>query len=230
MNNELSYSFRNVSTQDEADEIVQLLAENDIDSRVKRDSGDLDSVFQGEAMTNQFEILIEESDNSKAHDVLEAAAKKLLKDIDSSYFLFGFTDSELREVLVKKDEWNEFDVLLSEKILKDRNVNINLEKIEEEREIIQAEYKKPQGGQAGWIIFGYTMAFLGSFLVGMLGSFLGMIIGYFIWQAKNKLPSGEKVFAYTKKARFHGMLIFFISLVIFPIVFIYRMKFELFPI
>ncbi|PHR28007.1 MAG: hypothetical protein COA38_12740 [Fluviicola sp.] len=214
MKNELSYSFRNVSTREEADEIVQLLEDNDLEARIKRDSGDLDSVFQGEAMTNQFEILIQETDNSRAHSLLETAAKKLLKDIDPSYYLFEFTDSELREILVKRDEWNEFDVLLSEKILNDRNVNLNLEKIEEEREIIQAEYKKPQGGQMGWVILGYIAA--------VLAGFLGLIIGYFIWQAKNKLPSGEKVFAYTKETRSHGKNIFFISAVIFPIVFIYK--------
>lgn len=213
MKNELSYSFRNVSTQEEADEIVQLLEESDLEARIKRDSGDLDSVFQGEAMTNQFEILIQETDKSRANSLLETAAEELLKNIDPSYYLFEFTDSELRDILVKKDEWNEFDVLLSEKILKDRNVNLNLEKIEEEREIIQAEYKKPQGGQMGWVILGYIAA--------LLGGLLGLIIGYFIWQAKNKLPSGEKVFAYTKETRFHGMIIFFISAVIFPIAFIY---------
>lgn len=228
MKNELSYSFRNVSTLEEANEIVQLLADNDIESRMKRDSGDLDAVFQGEALTNQFELFIDEPDKSKAHDVLEIAAKKLLDDIDPDYPLFKFSNEELIEVLVKKDEWNEFDVLLSEKILTDRNVN--LDSIEEKREVAEAEYKKPQGGQIGWIALGYTMALLGSFLVGMLGSFLGMIVGYFIWQAQNKLPSGDKVFAYTKEARLHGMIIFFISVIVFPIVFFFRMRFELFTV
>ena len=111
MKTDLSYSFRNASTQNEADEIVLFLGENEIPARSKRDEGDLDHVFQGAEMNNRFEIFIRESDKDKASELLKSSAQDLLKDIDPSYYLFEFTDAELLEILVKKDEWSEFDVL-----------------------------------------------------------------------------------------------------------------------
>ena len=87
MKTDISHSFRNASTQNEADEIVRFLDENDIPARSKRDEGDLDHVFQGAPMTS-FEIFIRESDKDKARELLDTKAKELLKDVDSNYYLF----------------------------------------------------------------------------------------------------------------------------------------------
>lgn len=219
MNQTLNLSFRTTVTREEADEIANFLMENGISTRVVKNEGDLDHVFQGEAPTDKFEVLINEEDLSKAEKVFVELATKQLDEISPDHYLYSFSDDELLKVLVEKNEWNEIDVLLSEKILLKRGVEIDYDKLDHQRDERKQELSKPKSGQIGWVIIGYISA--------ALGGFLGLVIGYFIWQAKNKLPNGEKVPAYNEKLRKHGLTIFLISLVIFPTVLIMRLALEI---
>lgn len=212
-------SFRNTVTLEEAEKLRDHLIENGIPSRVAKNEGDLDYVFQGEAPTNKFEVLINEDDLAAAKKILSDLAAVELDQVASDHYLYSFTDLELQNVLIEKDEWNETDVLLSEKILTDRGIKIDYDRLNEQKSLRDAELSKPKGGQFGWIIIGYISAFL--------FSFLGLVIGYFIWKAKNKLPNGQKVPAYNEKSRKHGMAIFLISLVIFPTIIIMRVALDI---
>lgn len=208
-------SFRNTVTLSEAESIQGHLINNGIASRIAKNEGDLDYVFQGEAPTNKFEVLIHEEDREAANKVLSELAQSELDHVSPDHYLFSYTNDELLNVLVEKDEWNETDVLLSEKILIDRGVTIDFNKIAQQSEERNAELSKPKGGQAFWVVIGYISAFL--------GGFLGLVIGYFIWKAKNKLPNGKKVPAYSEKLRKHGLAIFLISLIVFPTMLILRL-------
>lgn len=211
-------SFRNVATKNEADDLSMILSQNGIISKVVKDSADLDAVYIGENPLNKFEILILEKDREKAEKVMFDLVSADLNEISPDHYLFSFTNEELLDVLIQKNEWNELDVLLSEKILKERGTVVDQKNLEQKREIRDLELAKPEGGQTGWIIFGYISAFL--------GGFFGLVIGYFIWQAKNKLPNGTKVYAYNDDVRRHGQIIFFLSLIIFPIVFLLKIAFR----
>ncbi len=70
MNLHLNHSFRTLGTKSEADEVIQLLAENGIQAISKKDSDDLDFVIQGEAPSNKHEILINPADSEKAEALL----------------------------------------------------------------------------------------------------------------------------------------------------------------
>jgi len=210
MSNSYHLSFRTTVTRLEADEIASLLSENDIPSRVAKNEGDLDHVFNGESPTDKFEVLIHKEDLSRAENVLVGIATEQLNEISPDQYLYSFSNEDLLNVLIEKNEWNEIDVLLSERILKDRGVEIDYTELSQQRKQRMHSLSEPKGGQIGWVIIGYISAFL--------GGFLGLVIGYFIWQAKNKLPNGEKVPAYNERLRKHGLAIFLISLVVFPIV------------
>ena len=215
MGKPLNISLRSVATQEEAEALVKVLADNDIISKITKDSGDLDYVFQGEAPTNKFEVHINEDDHQKAETLLTDLAKEDLNSVDKDYYLFAFSDDELIDVLIKKNEWNEFDVLLSQKILEERGVDINLNEIEKERELRDLELQQPEGGQTGWIIFGYITA--------LIGGFIGILLGYSLWLSKKKLPNGTKVPAYNEDIRKHGKIIFYLGVFMFVILFILRL-------
>lgn len=216
MKHSFNISFRSVATREEAEELTKVLAEHDIPSRITKDSGDLDYVFQGETPANKFEVHIGEADHQKAEDLMTEFAKEDLKSVESDYYLFAFSDDELKDVLIKKNEWNEFDVLLSQKILEDRGVELNFKVIEKERELRDLELQQPEGGQIGWIIFGYLAA--------IIGGFVGILLGYSLWLSKKKLPNGTKVPAYTDDIRRHGQIIFYIGVITFVITFTLRIK------
>lgn len=206
--------FRKVSTLEEANEIKEILEKDNISVWISKDEGNLDVVLSGEVNPNKFEVLIEAADREKAEYIFLTLAKDELNHVPTDYYLFSFTDDELQQVIIEKDEWNEFDILLSEKILNDRGVKFNSEELKLKQEDRKKELSKPEGGQLAWLIFGYIFAFG--------GGFIGLLLGYNIWQAKNKLPDGSKVYAYNENVRKHGKIIFIISLVIFPITIIIK--------
>lgn len=210
MNNLPNITIRTASTKQEANQIVELLAKNGIHGVITRDSGDLDASIQGESLSNKFEIHIEDSQHDKAEAILVAEAKKYLDKITPDYYLHRFSDEELFNVLVEKNEWNEFDVLLSEKILTDRGVSIDQEELSIRQKERDASFETPENGQEGWIIFGYITSFL--------GGFIGILLGYSLWKSKKKLPSGKKVPAYNERIRSHGKNIFYIGIAVFIII------------
>lgn len=215
MGKPLNIALRSVATQEEAEALAKVLSDSDIVSKITKDSGDLDYVLQGEAPTNKFEVHINEDDHEKAETLLTNLAKEDLNSVDKDYYLFTFSDDELKDVLIKKNEWNEFDVLLSQKILEERGVDVNLNEIEKERELRDLELQKPEGGQTGWIIFGYITA--------LIGGFIGILLGYSLWLSKKKLPNGTKVPAYNDDIRKHGKIIFYLGVIMFVVLFTLRL-------
>jgi hypothetical protein len=201
--------FIKVSTQDEGEQIEKFLSENGVEATLTKNIGDLDVVFQGENPTNKFEISIDPEDFEKARLLINGINEEALENVPEDYYLLSFTNDELIDVLINVDEWNEFDVILSARILKDRKIEINEEEIAEKRKLKQVDIEKPAKPQTTWMVLGYICA--------LLGGFLGLIIGYFFWQAKNTLPDGKKVYAYCDADRKQAKIILFISAIIFPI-------------
>lgn len=201
--------FRRFSDIEQANELKIALNEQGIETIVDDNSPPVDVTFTGGgAINNKIEVRIKQSDFDKAELILEKIAETQLSDIDTSYYLFEFTNEELFDILLKYDEWNEFDYALAQKILKDRGKSVDKELLESLKKQRLEELAKPEGNQRPWIIGGYFFAFM--------GGFLGLVIGYLLFTSKKTLPNGEKVFSYAKKDRIQGKYIFYIGLVVFP--------------
>ena len=128
-----------------------------------------------------------------------------LNNVDENYYLYEFSDEELIEIVLKKEEWNKFDYLLAQKILKDKGKEINsdlLNVIEKQKiEELTREEKLPKM----WIYFGYFFA--------VIGGFLGVLIGYYIMTYKRTLSNGESVYLYKKEDRKQGQNILICSII-----------------
>ena len=201
--------FRRFSDIEQVNELKIALNEQGIETIVDDNSPPVDVTFTGGgAINNKIEVRIKQSDFDKAELILEKIAETQLSDIDTSYYLFEFTNEELFDILLKYDEWNEFDYALAQKILKDRGKSVDKELLESLKKQRLEELAKPEGNQRPWIIGGYFFAFM--------GGFVGLVIGYLLFTSKKTLPNGEKVFSYAKKDRIQGKYIFYIGLVVFP--------------
>jgi hypothetical protein len=207
MSDNLNFSLRNVATQEEAQEIQVFLEKEGVESKISIESGDLAPVFIGNAPTNKFEILISENDIEIANALFLNWAESTLEDIPKDYHLYKFNDAELTKILVESDEWNETDVLLAKRILKNRKVELDESVIQKDKKLRKVALQKPESGQTVWIIVGYILS--------LLSGFFGILIGYALWQAKKRLPDGSKVPAYDTNVRTHGQIIFYISIAIF---------------
>lgn len=198
-------TFRKLAHQEEAEALVKIFKSRSISADYRKIEGDLGGALQGNIATFKYEVRIKEKAREKAEEVLEKMAFAELEDVDKNHYIYDFSDEELIDVLVRREEWNEIDYVLSRKILKERGVKINQEEIEEKHKAYLEKLAEPKGGQGIWIIIGYAGA--------IFGGFLGLLIGYMLFKAKTTLPNGSKVPAYTPPTRQHGRIIFYVSLI-----------------
>ena len=208
--------LKSFATEQEASLLVQLLQENEIQATLKKDKGgNLDKNFEGDSLLNEFTVFVPETEQARTEEILHLEAKKMISDVSLDHYLFEFTNEELEDVLVKYQEWSDFDVALSEKILTDRGIEISTLNLNKKRSERMDNLSTAEGGQTIWVIIGYITAFI--------GGFFGLLIGYFLWRTGKQLPNGQKVPAYNTHVRNHGKIIFFISAIIFPIAFFLKM-------
>ena len=202
--------FRKFPTLEQAKEIEFMLNEKGIETILANNAPPVDVTFSGNTLQNEIEIRIKQSDFKAAEDILEKNAENIIDQIDKDYYLFGFTNEELYEILLKSDEWSSFDYTLAQKILEQRGKSIDKDLLNSLKNERLKELAKPEGNQKPWIICGYAFA--------LLGGVLGLIIGYFLWTSKKTLPNGQKVYSYYENDRKHGKYIFYIGLIIVPFV------------
>lgn len=201
--------LRKFPSINQALEVQAILKEYGIDSEIGDNAPPVDITFSGSTVMNQTEIRIRPSDFEKAYDILEDRAENLIQNIEADYYLFSFTDEELYEILLKPDEWSEFDYVLAQKVLIKRGRAVNDDLTSAMRKERLKQLSEPESNQSAWILAGYFFA--------LTGGLLGILIGFFLWTSKKTLPNGQKVYMYSKKDRSNGLIIFLIGLAMFPI-------------
>lgn len=206
--------FRKFSTLEQAKDLQDILIDNGIETILADNAPQVDSTLAGSTSHDKFEIRIKQSDFEKALSILEKDAENLINEVERDYYLFDFTNEELYDVILKSDEWNEFDYILSQKILIERGEEINETLLKSLKKQRINDLAKPEEDQQPWIIAGYIFS--------VLGGFLGLIIGYFIWTQKKTLPDGQRIFSHKESDRKQGKYIFYIGLVVFPIILIWK--------
>lgn len=182
----------------------ELLLENGIECIFVNASSQLGSL-SGDLM-QEFELQMHPENFEKAETLLEKDAEAMITDLPEDYYLLEFTDEELQEVLLKHDEWSEFDYMLARKLLDERGHAIDEAHIRAMRQERIKDLSKPEKDQTIWIIFGYIFA--------LLGGFFGVITGYVLWTSQKTLPNGQTVYTYSEKNRKQGKTILILSVII----------------
>lgn len=202
--------FRKFPSLEQANELKELLESHNIKSVLGDNVPPVDVTFSGSTLLHEYEVRIDQTDFEQAEKILEKNAENILDEIDPDYYLFDFTNEELYEILLKSDEWNSFDYTLAQKILSERGKPIDNDLLSSLKKERLNQLAQPEGNQKPWIIAGYFFS--------LMGGLLGLIIGYSLWTAKKTLPNGEKVYSYSTNDRKHGKYIFYLGLIVVPIV------------
>jgi hypothetical protein len=192
-------SYQKFGNKALAQDLADLLEKHQIEYRFNDASPTMDGSFGGGELSKEYEIQLMQSNFKKADELQLENAAANYETIDKDYYLFGFSDEELREIIVKKDEWNPFDFLLAQKLLKDRGAGIGIGEIETLRDKRLQELAKPEPTQSAAIIADYVLAILG-------GAF-GIFTGWYLRNHKKTLPNGQRVYAYKTSDRAHGLYI-----------------------
>ena len=190
-------------------ELGLVLKENNVEYIMEDTSSSFDPSFSNSELIKEFRIKLKKKDFEKADIILQQIFKADIDSIDKDYYLFNFTDEELLEIIIKRDEWGQFDFLLAQKLLRERGKEIKPEEMESLRIDRMDELAKPEESQKTWISLGYVFAFL--------GGAIGMFIGWHLSRYKKTLPNGERVYAYSPSDRNHGAKIFIIGIICFVV-------------
>jgi len=197
-----------------AEETSKILNDAGIKTIIADNVPPVDITFGGSALQNEIEIRVLPADFKEAETILQKRAEQLIEEVDEDYYLFSYTNDELYNILVKPDEWGEINYVLAQQILKKRGKEIDQEMIDAFKKERIEELAQPEKNQMGWVVAGYIFAFI--------GGLIGLIIGWALWKAKKTLPDGSKVHSYSEKDRKQGKYIFYIGIMVLPIVLIIR--------
>ena len=197
-------TYRKFIFKDDALDLIEILKENNIDYVLDDNSSRLDSSFGNDDNTKQFVLKIEKENFERVEELEEKSISKSLDNVDKNYYLFESSDEDLIEIVLKKEEWNKFDYLLAQKILKERGKEINQDLIKAINKR-RVEDLKTEEASPKWLIFiGY--------LFSILGGFIGIFIGLYLMNYKKTLPNGETIYGFGKEDRNSGKNVFICSL------------------
>jgi hypothetical protein len=165
-------TFQKFSDKESAGQLAALLEKHQVECILEDNSSSLDATFGSQAFENNYAVKIRQADFEKVNHILIEDSIADLDAIDKDYYLFSFTDDELRDILAHRDEWNAFDFILAQKLLKRRGSEVSEEQLDDLKQQRIVELSQPEPTQTAWITAGYIMAFMG----GLLGIFIGWFL------------------------------------------------------
>jgi hypothetical protein len=227
--NEGYVTYRRFTDVSDAEPLAVYLLENKIDCTVEEVSaGNLDTLYIGHAVEKDFRVKLRKEDFARADTLLQQYYQQDIDAMPQDYYLFGFNNPELMEIIAKRDEWGVLDFLLARRILQQRGIDISEQKLDELKTQRITELAKPEKTDMMWINIGYVAAFGGCTLelyniimvnrggglyigpYSLIGSIAGVFIGYSLI-AQKTLPDGERIYVYAESGRRHGRRILALS-------------------
>lgn len=195
--------FKSFYSEEEAASMLGLLLENGIDAKVEKTRVILDKLFTGDDLDAGIHLKLHPRDFYKANEVIDEHIKNNLADIEKDYYLFSFSDEELKEIIHKPDEWNNQDYILAKMILEERGVAMSAEQVKALKKERLLTIAKPERAKTGLIITTYILAV--SF------SIVAFFMALYMYTAKKILPDGSKTWSYDARSREHWLAVLIIS-------------------
>lgn len=208
--------YQSFISPDAAQPLIELLFKHGILFETDYDKPAYDPKMAFNEAENRFVVRLQPADFQTARALEDQAGEDLAATADPDHYLFGFTDDELFEVVVKRDEWSSLDVALAGRILRQRGRDVTPDTMRLLRQYRAVELTKPEAGQKSSIIAGYLLA--------LLGGVIGIIIGLNLLYAKKKLVDGSQGPAYSEADRAHGFRIILLGFVVALAVSVVRLQ------
>ena len=215
MDNTTYLEFQKFSDREQAEELTGILSRNGIASVLDELPGYAYVLSSNPA--KEFHVKLKAEDFERANALLLAQSARQIESVDKRYYLHTFTDFELEEIVAKPDEWNDFDFLAAQKILKERGRETGPAKLAQLQKERLAFLATPETVPVHWIILGYA--------IGLLGGPIAIFSGWHLMTHKKTLPNGKRVPSYSNATRKHGVFMLatgIVSLIIWLVIGVIR--------
>jgi hypothetical protein len=194
------------SNNEEALEACALLGEHEIIYSIEEEKLAFDVAFSYSTAPYSIHLKVREEDAEAALKLLNVSSPDE-PGVTFDSFLNEFSDEELKEVIYKKDEWQEEDIERADLILQQRGIRYSeADKSRLWQERLE-EMRRPQRGSIGWIIFG--------FVISLLGGLIGIVMGLAFGTLKKRDPEGRKFYVYDARTRNLGLLMVVAGIIVF---------------
>jgi hypothetical protein len=189
-------TFRRFNDPSLAQELGELLEAHQVPFELEDNSVDNVITRADSASGRDYRVKLQASDFARAEELLAPIFAAQIAELPQDYYLFAFTDAELMEVILKKDEWSQLDFMLAQRLLKERGKEVAPEVVHLIGQQRISELAKPEPNQDFWVTAGYFMA--------IVGGLLGVLTGLYLWLHHRTLPDGRRVPAHSPRDRQHG--------------------------
>ena len=196
-----------------AEEFANELNKNGIEYHLEDNNHSYVKVYGYNPIDISFGVNIKAQDFAKADLILEKYYDEQIENIDKSYYLFEFTDEELKNIISNPYEWGRLDYQLAKHLLKERGLEISDAEIKAIKTEKINELSKNEKESHLRIITGYILAFT----IPVFPILIGLTIKY----NRRILPNGEKFYINSEQDRKHGQRIIIINIVWLFIFFAY---------
>ena len=207
-------TFKSFLDNETAKDFAEVLKQKKISYFIEEDTLVFDPSYAFNPLNKEYLIKIRQRDFKEATLSYEEYFQKNLDKVDRDYYLFEFSDEELKEIIAKPDEWGSFDYQLAQKLLKQRGIEVTEIEKNELKAKRYKELAKPDKERTANIILTYIICFF-FFPIGII---LGWVWGY----SKKTLPDGRRVHVYSESVQNHGRIIFLMGMVIFVFTVLWR--------
>lgn len=196
------------------EEYVELFEKAGIPFSLEDSKPRFDATFSNDESRRYYRINVAPVDLSNALELCARMDEKIMAELPGDYYLFQFSNEELRDVLVRSFEWNSLDVMLAKKILTERGVDFSENEIAEKRQEITDELDAPEKEHTLIVVCGYIFC--------VFGGLLGLLLALIILNSKKTTHDGYRVPRYNAATRAHGrnMLLIFIVAIILVLFFV----------
>lgn len=199
-------TFKRFHTAEQASEIISLLQEYNIPVQYEEEVLLIDKVYVGQNFDQRHLVKIPADCFSQADTLLKSQITVSPEDVEPDYYLLSFSTEELKEVIIKKDEWGDFDFALALKLLEKQGILYSPEQLQLLGNSRLKTLSQPQDLPAIWLLIGYLSPLLlfAPIPFSIIFSFIGIFIGAFVLLTKKTLPDGARIVAFSAKTRNQG--------------------------
>ena len=188
-----------------AEEIAAVLKKNGIDGHLQNNLHSYVNIVGYTPVDFAIGLNLKPADFPRADMILEDYYSTLIEKVDADYYLFDFTDEELRDIIANPYDWGQFDYQLAKNILKEKGEDVTDAHVQEMKKAKITALSQKKKVNPIKLISGYVLS--------ILAPFVAIIIGMTIIYNRNVLPNGQKFYIHSEKERGHGRKIVIISLV-----------------
>jgi hypothetical protein len=193
--------LRSVYDKSLADQLKIILDKNGVKNKLIRSQSNIEAVYLAQN-SNPAELYVDETDVPKAEEILA----RVFKPDDTELDISAFSDDELIDVVLNRDEWHESFITKARELIARRNIIIPDEKVKENE--ARKNMAKSEGIRAGFA----KLAFF--WIITVFTGVYGLVAAYVFWRVKANGAAGEKYYYYNHATRMHGKWMFIVGLII----------------